>query len=260
MNLSVSNTTEVGYHTITFKAYASDYSGVYTTEDMTLAVKPLEETKKEINQTYDDLKELFSSIVSIFNQIPPSSEVNYTLANRTYYRLVNMFKDAEEKLKAGNYLDAYSVLKETNSSLTSFKQEVDQIMFETGQLPLGNLLTWVAILVVIVVIGGFLVYLLLPPKRGYHPVFGYVPKRKIPLTEKLKHLFSHLEKIKHLGRGQKTLEAFERPMPVERERPPPLPEKPPEEKTYMEGYEKQRGFGLSYKKKEMKSKKKLPGK
>jgi hypothetical protein len=261
IDFSVSNTTEVGYHKITLEAYASVYSDVYTTKNITLAVKPLEETKGEINQTYDDLKDIFDSIVSIFNQIPPSSEPNYTIANRTYNRLLSMLKDAEEKLKAGNYLDAYSVMKDANSSLTSFKQEVDRLVFEGGQIIIGDTLTWVAILVVIVVIGGFLLYLLLPPKRGYHPTLGFVPKEKVSITDRLKKLFSHVKKIKDIGRGQRTLEAFERPMPVPKEKPlPVLPEKPPEKKTYMEGYERPEEGRYSFKKKGKELKKKLFGK
>jgi hypothetical protein len=261
IDFSVTNTTEVGYHKITVKAYAKDYSDVYSTKEITLGVSPLEETKKVINETYIDFKKVFYEIVNVFNQIPPSSAANYTIANRTYYRLLSMLNDIEEKLKAGNYLDAYSIIKDANASLTSFDQEVNQLVTEIGQLPFGNVLTLVAILVVIVVIGGFLVYLLLPPKRGYHPSLGYLPGKKISILDKFKNMFSHLGKIKHIGRGQQTLAQYERqPMPTEKQAPsPPLPQRPPEKKTYMTGYDRQRTFDMAYKKREMK-KKKLLGK
>lgn len=261
IDFSVTNTTEVGYHKITLKAYAKDYSDVYATKEITLGVSPLEETKREINETYDELKDLFVTIVSQFNQIPPTSAANYTIANRTYHRLLNMLSDVEDKIKAGNYLDAYSILKDTNSSLASFRQEVEQLMVEMGQLPFGNVLMLVAILVVIVVIGGFLVYLLLPPKRGYHPSLGYLPGKKISVLDKFKNLFSHIGKIKHIGRGQQTLAQYEKqPVPFGKQAPsPPLPQRPPEKKTYMTGYDKQRTFEMAYKKREMK-KKKLLGK
>lgn len=258
VNFSTTNTTEIGYHKVTLKVYMSGNESIKTTKDITLAIQPLEETKKQINQTYDDLKELFDSLLSQFNQVPPSSETNYTLTNRTYNRLLSILSDIEDNIKAGEYMDAYELLKEANSSLTEFRQQIEQLVFEGSQLPF-DMLTLVAILVVIVVIGGFLVYLLLPPKKGFHPTLGYTPRKKISIVEKLKHLFSGVKKLKAGGKDQKTLGEYEKPMPVEKPAPP-LPEKPPEKKTYMEGYDRHEESGLSYKKKEMKPKKKWFGK
>ena len=100
-------------------------------------------------------------------------------------------------------------------------------------------------------IGGFLAYLLLPTKKGYHPMLGYKPKGKASITGRLKNLLSRFKKIKHLGR-QRSLGEFESHIPVEKEKPSPLPEK----KSYMKGYERQKGFGLCYEKKKLKLKKK----
>ncbi|UCC92073.1 MAG: hypothetical protein JSV39_02320 [Candidatus Aenigmatarchaeota archaeon] len=248
INFSLSNVTEVGFHKITVKAYASDNESIHKTQDITLAVQPLEETKKMINQTWIDLEALFNSLLSQFNQIPSSSETNYTIANRTYTRLLNMFEDIGEKIKAGNYMEAYSLLKEANSSIVEFEQQIKQLI--GGGITL-DLLTMIAIAAVVIVIGGFLAYLLLPAKKGYHPMFGYKPKGKASITGRLKNLFSHFKKIKHLGRQRRLVE-FEKRVPVEKEKPSTLPGK----KSYMEGYERQEGFGLSYDKKKLKLKKK----
>jgi hypothetical protein len=260
VNFSASPNTTIGYYTTSVKAYASDNVSVYDTKTITVAVEPVEETKVKINQTYDEIKSLFASVATTFNQMPPSSDANYTLANRTYYRLLSMLQDLENKIKLGNYMEAQGLLNEANSTLASFKLEISQIggggfLFAFDS---GNLMTWVAVLVVIIVIGGFLAYLLLPPKKGgFHPSMGYTPHGKIPITQKLKQVFSKIKIPRpKIGGGQKTLVSYERPVtPVQ-----PLPAQPsaaqPEKKTYMEGYHRLDQFPLSYDKDKFKEKKK----
>lgn len=256
VNFSASAAMTIGYYTITLKAYASENASVYATKDITVAVEPLEETKAQINQTYDGLKNLFASIAATFNQMPPSADPNYTVANRTYYRLLNMLKDIENKIGLGNYLDAQSLINEANASLASFRQEIAQAG-AVGLLPFigENMPVLVAILVVIIVIGGFLTYLLLPPKKGgFHPTLGYVPQKNLSMTHKLTHLFSKI-KIKRPGfaGGQKTLASFDKPMqPVQ----PAAQPAPLEKKTYMQGYHKLDEFPLKYDKDKFKERKK----
>lgn len=260
LNFSVTSSAEIGYHTITLKTYANENSSIYTMKNVTIAVEPLEETKAGINNTENDLKSQFVSITTLFNQIPPNSEANYTLANRTYYRLLNMFQDIENYIKAGNYLEANSLLKEANSSLAEFKQQISQLSTGGGLLPLGGFegtLTLVAIFMVIIVIGGFLAYLLMPSKKGggYHPVLGYVPKEKASIAYRIKHLFSKIKKPKFSfgGGGQKTLQQFDKNAPpVQR---PAEPQRPAERKAYTEGYHKLDQFPLSYDKNKFKEKK-----
>jgi len=255
VDFSVSNTTTIGYYTVTLKAYTNEDSNVYATKDIVIAVEPLEQTKEQINQTYDDFKSTFASISASFNLIPPNSEANYTIANRTYYRLLNILQDIENKLKLGNYLEAQSLLEEANSSLVSFKEEVNQIAAGGGLLLPGvNLLTLVAIILVIVVIGGFLAYLMLPQKkRGFHPATGYIPKGKVSIGYKVKHLFSRLKMPKiSKPAGQKSLSEFEK-----RPQQPAQPAAAPaDKKTYMEGYHRLDQFPLSYDKEKFKEKKK----
>ncbi|MEE9323671.1 MAG: hypothetical protein V3U72_03935, partial [Candidatus Aenigmarchaeota archaeon] len=252
INFSATNATEIGYHKLTLKVYVSGNQSIHTTKNITIAIQPLEETKRQINQTRDDLKDLFASLISQFNQISPSTEANYTLANRTYQRLLNMFKDIEDKIGLENYMEAYSLLKETNSSLAEFRQQIGQVMVERGQIPL-DMLTLVAIITVIVIIGGFLVYLLLPPKKGFHHAFGYVPKKKMSATGKLKRLFSRTKKVKGVEEDQKTLGEYEKRTPAGKK--PAQAEKPPGKKTYMEGYQKSGESQYSYGKMGLKPKK-----
>jgi len=254
INFLTSSDAEPKYYTVTIKAYANENTSVFDMKTITIGVEPSEESATKINESYLQIKELFASLVESFNQLPPSTDPNYTIANRTYHRLLNMIQDAEKKISLGEYLDAKVILDEANASLESFKQELSYV----GVTGFGDsTMMLVAVFVVLVVIGGFLAYLLLPEKKGgFHPTLGYVPQPKLSLSHKLSHL---LEKIKEhakikgrFGSGfgkQKTLAAFEKPLL----QPQPLNT---EKKTYAEGYHRLDEFPLSYDKDKFKEKNK----
>jgi hypothetical protein len=228
VKFNVSSTTRVKNHPITLEAYAKDYDNVSATKTIYLSVEPLEETKREINQTYLDSKALFENLKSRFLGILPASvsDVNFTKTNRTYTSLLNMLSQVQEYLENNQYADAADVLEDINASLATFEDQINQLFSEGsifGGLNLGDVWTWAAIGVVVVVIVVFLVYLLLPPKKGFHPVYGYRAPAKNPILEKLGRV---LGKVKGIGsvkrpsfrKDQTTLSQFEKP--------------------YREGYEK----------------------
>jgi hypothetical protein len=255
VNFNVSSSAEIGPHTITIKTFANENTSLFTTKDITVIVLPLEETKAQINQTENDLKKAFANITAIFNSIAPNAEANYTIANRTYSRLLNILQDLESSIKSGDYVTANSLLNDANASLAEFRAQVTLLKNPAagaGLLaPLGDFggtLTLVAILVVIIVIGVFMAYLLLPAKKGFKPSIGFTPKAKVSFSQKLKHAFS---KVNIAKPGQKSL--------VEFEKRPVLPSvqaaKPGEKKAYPEGYNKLDQFPLSYDKDKFKEKK-----
>ncbi|NIO19298.1 MAG: hypothetical protein GTN76_00760 [Candidatus Aenigmarchaeota archaeon] len=240
VKFTLTNTTKVGNHPITVKAHEKDDEDISATKTITLSVEPLEATKKEINQTYDNYKVLFETLKSRFLAIQPAtvSDVNFTKTNRTYGSLLNMLTQIEGYLSNNQYADAADVLEDMNATLVTFEAQINQLLSEGsifGALQLGGIWTWVAIAVVIVVIVVFLVYLLLPPKKGYHPVYGYRGPAKNPIIAQLNKI---KEKIKGIGGGAKkpskeqtTLSKFEK-QPVQ-----PAPQ-PPSKPAYMEGYKR----------------------
>jgi len=238
VKFTVSSTTKVGNHPVTLEAYVKDDEDISNTKTVFLSVEPLEETKRQINQTYENYKNLFETFKSQFLVINPSSvsDVNFTKTNRTYSSLINMLDQVKEYLENNQYADASDLLEDINSSLSTFEAQIKQLASETsifGFLQVGDIWTWVAIGVVIVVIAVFMAYLLLPPKKGYHPVYGYRAPSKNPVIRKLE---GFLGKLKGVGSGikkpslkgdQTILSQFEK-KPVQ-----PAPSKP-----YMEGYKR----------------------
>jgi len=237
IEFTLSDTTRVGNHPVTLKAYVKDDEDVSTTKTVYLSVEPLEETKRQINDTYGVYRNLFEMLKSQFLLVNPSSvsDVNFTKTNRTYSSLINMLNQVGEYLSNDQYADASDLLEDINASLSNFELQIKQLASETsifGFMEMGDIWTWVAIGVVVVVIGVFMAYLLLPPKKGYHPVYGYRSPSKNPVIRKLEGL---LGKLKGIGSGigsgikkpsfrkdQTTLTQFKEKI----------------KKPYMEGYKK----------------------
>ncbi|NIO22989.1 MAG: hypothetical protein GTN38_03100 [Candidatus Aenigmarchaeota archaeon] len=241
VNFTVSNTTKVGNHPITLKAYDKNNESTSTTKTIYLSVEPLEETKREINQTYEDYKGLFETLKSRFLVIQPAgvSDVNFTKTNRTYSSLLNMLDQVEEYLSKNQYADAADLLEDINSSLANFEAQIQQLLSEGSIfnfLQFGDIWTWAAIGVVIVVIVVFLVYLLLPPRKGYHPIYGYRAPSKKPIFEKLGKI---VDRIKGVGGGVRKPKAGEEQTTLTRF------EKM--KKPYMEGYQRAKTFYQSKK-------------
>ncbi len=237
----MSNTTKVGNHPITLKAYDKNNESTSTTKTIYLSVEPLEETKREINQTYEDYKGLFETLKSRFLVIQPAgvSDVNFTKTNRTYSSLLNMLDQVEEYLSKNQYADAADLLEDINSSLANFEAQIQQLLSEGSIfnfLQFGDIWTWAAIGVVIVVIVVFLVYLLLPPRKGYHPIYGYRAPSKKPIFEKLGKI---VDRIKGVGGGVRKPKAGEEQTTLTRF------EKM--KKPYMEGYQRAKTFYQSKK-------------
>jgi preprotein translocase subunit Sss1 len=235
VNFSTSNTTEVGYYTVTLKAYFPTNESISDSKDITLAILPREETKKEINKTRTDYKNLFEELSKKFNEISPDiiSEANYSKANRTYHTLKSLFDQIEEYINTSKYIDAKVLLNQVNETLKIFEEQINQLISEskiTSQAQFGNLLTWIAVGIIVVVVIGFIIYLLLPPKEGYHPLLGFRPKRRNIISNLFLTMSSRLKKIAKIPRkkgAQKELVEFEK-----------AEVKTEVKKPYMRGYER----------------------
>ncbi len=227
VNLSADNSTEVGYYVVTAKAYYPDDTSVYDTKDITIAVLPLESTKAVINSTYANYRQIFESYENEFRGIfGMEGSVNYTRANNSYMSLSSMLSDIEEYLSQGNYLEANALLDDVNRTLDNFDQRIRNLLAESQMAAfgrIGDMWTWAAIGIVLVVIIVFVVYLLLPPREGYHPLAGFRPKKQSVFERAIGGLGSHLRRVHHHVKKQMNLSQFSRGG---------------RKKDYMEGYSK----------------------
>ncbi|MCK4497291.1 MAG: hypothetical protein KAU24_03790, partial [Candidatus Aenigmarchaeota archaeon] len=223
VNISVPETAVLGNHSGTFKAYVNEDTNVYQTKTFTLTVLSTPEKEEEINETYqnysailEDLEERFARLKAI-GFINESNLTEVELLLNASMQSMNNLKEALDEF---DYESADLLLETINTSLSNLGSEIEGLELEQQEMmggELSGIWLWVVIGVVVVIVAGFLVYLLMPSFRGYHPRYGYRPVIKESFFEKISKMFSRKPKKK---------ESKE-------------PERPRESKpAYSEGYEK----------------------
>ncbi len=223
VNISVPETAVLGNHSGTFKAYVNENTNVYQTKTFTLTVLSTPEKEEEINETYqnysailEDLEERFARLKAI-GFINESNLTEVELLLNASMQSMNNLKEALDEF---DYESADLILETINTSLSNLGSEIEGLELEQQEMmggELSGIWLWVVIGVVVVIVAGFLVYLLMPSFRGYHPRYGYRPVIKESFFEKISKMFSRKPKKK---------ESKE-------------PERPRESKpAYSEGYEK----------------------
>jgi hypothetical protein len=190
---------------------------------------PTNETKSHINSTYYDYKKIFENITNEFNNINKNlvSEANYTKVNRTISAIKRLMDEIETLLiNESGYIEANTLLTDVNTMLSQANSQMTDVKAElqkTAESQSGNLLVWIAGVIIVILIVVFLIYLLLP-SGGYHPVRGYKPQKK-PIQKQMKTgLEKFQEKIKTMPESSKRKGA------------------PKFKPVYMPGYERRKSY------------------
>jgi hypothetical protein len=195
INLSTSGATTVGTKTGTLKAYVNEDTGVYQTKSFTVNVIPTEEKKKDIGDRYYNYSTLMNKLKERFDRLKTIGFVNESniteiegLINITYLNL-NQVKSAIDR---EDYATADSILATLNASINSIDSKIDAI--EAGQRETmggewSGVWFWVVVGVVIVIVAVFMVYLLMPSMKGYHPSRGYKPVIRESVFDRIKKVF-----------------------------------------------------------------------
>lgn len=168
VNFNISKNSPVGIYEMTYKV---NNSKVSSSADGELRVEPTENKTEDINQTYQSLKRNVTEISKKVGRILHTKE-NTTELNQTYQSLLEKAKEAGTALNKGNYAVANERMDEVKSLYSDVEKEIKEL---EGKRP--NYLLWIGVGVVVIVIVSLLVYILLPPKEGYHPEKGYQYKK-----------------------------------------------------------------------------------
>jgi len=230
VNISVPETATLGDYSGTFKAYVSEDTTTYQTKTFSTKVLPTPERETEINDTYYNYSSIFDELMERFERLKAIGFINESDLDLIESMLNDSFGDldtAKEALDEGDYSTADSVLALLETNLNSIESEIEDLELQQQEGMGGEfsgVWFWVVIGVVVVIVVGFLIYLLMPSFRGYHPRYGYKPVIREGLFEKIGKMFKRKKKkVKK-------------------------PEKPREYRpAYREGYEKV-GPGYTYKK------------
>ncbi|UCD06848.1 MAG: hypothetical protein JSW41_03340 [Candidatus Aenigmatarchaeota archaeon] len=214
VNISVPETAVLGNHSGTFKAYVNEDTNVYQTKTFTLNVLSTPEKEEEINETYhnysttlDDLKERFDRLKAIGF----INESNLTEVELLLNASIQSMDDLKEALNELDYESADLLLETINTSLSNLGSEIEGLEL-TQQEQMGGELSgvwlWVVIGAVVVIVVGFLVYLLMPSFKGYHPRYGYKPVIKESFFDKMSKKFSRKPKKEKFKEPERPREEF----------------------------------------------------
>jgi hypothetical protein len=246
VNFTVPNSTAVGNFAGKYKAYVSTSTATYDMKSFSFIVLPKEETKAQINVSYQNLSAAFSLLISELNNMKASGRYNQSvlssveaLVNAANSTLLQM-KDA---IDSDDYVSAQSLISQVNTSLNGAKAGMDNAL--VGSHVLGfdqGMWFWIAIVVIIVFVLGFFVYMFYPsggPRhQGYHPEKGFVhpeAPRKEGVGARIKKKFKRKKKI-----PQTTTTDFARSMTAVSDTGHY------ETFHYSEGYKKEKSYGYEY--------------
>ncbi len=193
VNISAPETSSIGEHTGTIKAYVNEDTTVYQSKPLTVTVLTTEEKKEEINETYQNYSSVIDDLKAAFERLKSIGFINQSdidlvegLINDTYDDL-ELVKDA---LDDEDYATADSILALMNATLNTISSQIDELQGEQGGalgLELSGAWLWIVIGIVIVIVVVFMVYLLMPSFRGgYRPSRGYKPVVKEGFISRLK--------------------------------------------------------------------------
>ncbi len=265
VTIDISNITALGNYTGIFKAFVDGYETNYDTKSFTVVVLATEEKQIEINLSYENYTVVFNNLTNTFEQIKAAggcrvffnSTTNMTyiecahlsMENVTFVEnLINSTNNTINEIKSaiaeGDYAKAQLLLGTLNEKFERIRNGIEDLINEQHKRNAeawGGTWIWVMIAIVVIVAGGLLVYMLLPPE-GYTTGYGYRPQGESSFSrikDKIKNLFSGLSgKLKRKKSG--SAGGAETPQGTETAAPETA-------KKYKGGYEKSSKFDYTFK-------------
>jgi hypothetical protein len=194
VSFSVSNTSNLGSRSGTHTAYVSTNSSIRDSKSFTFTVLSTKEKEAELNASYQNYLEIFANLSAQLKDIESSgfvSGINLTKAKVLLNDTNATIAAIAAAIAAGNWSEVERLLAELNISIDRLGNEIADLQTEReiGESSFwSSLWIWVAVAVIIIGLVAFIVYMLLPPKAGWHPKKGYKPATEKP-HKKIKKLF-----------------------------------------------------------------------
>lgn len=179
VSFNASKNAKLGNHSGVFKAFVVNEPNYFDVKSFNVFILPNEERKKKIDLMFYNYNEEFKALEKQFRNIENFGlfpEANLTNINL----LINQSKDLLLKIgtaiKDGDYPKAENLLLEFNLTITKLRNKITGLILEKERLEAlraGNI--WYIIIgaASALIVIGFIVYLLLPPK-GYDIKRGYI--------------------------------------------------------------------------------------
>ncbi|RLJ07786.1 MAG: hypothetical protein DRP12_01630, partial [Candidatus Aenigmatarchaeota archaeon] len=186
LSLTAEPDAKLGNRTGKFKVWIKGKEEIKDEVAFTFEVLPDEGRKQELNQSFQELNQSFQNLSQQFQVMKGKGFLNQTDIDKVE-KLLNDSKELLDAIEAGisggKWAEVEGKLEELNSTLARLEAELEKLG-ESQQAAeeafWGGMWFWVLIGIIVAGFAGFIVYLFLPPKPGYHPKHGYRPKREKP--------------------------------------------------------------------------------
>ena len=172
--------TPIGNHTTTLKAYKSGNEAKSSTTTITLVVIPTEEKKALIASNQSNFTSFIPGLEAAYSSIKSGlsaekqAEIEATIAS-----LKSKLSEADAALQSGDYIAAdelhRQILEEIDDLSTRLESAEAEAVASSGQF-WGNATIWTIAIIVAAAIAAFVIYLLLPPKKGQPKMKPVKPK------------------------------------------------------------------------------------
>jgi len=220
VTFDVSDTSTLGEHSGSFKAYVTLNTDKYDTESFTFNVLSTATREQEINDSYTNYSLIFEDLLGNFTNIKLTgllSEDNLTAVGILINDTLQMLQDIKDAIDSGDYATAESLLAEMNSNINRVKAglvNLDAEKQKAAVIATGGLWMWAVVGVVIAAVAGLFVYMMLPVESRFKPKqpsisFGRKPWSKSkPLKDRIKDAFRRLFKRKKESKVKTTIKKY----------------------------------------------------
>ncbi len=195
VSFAVANTSTLGSRSGTFTAYVSTSPNIKDSKSFTFTVLATESKQAELNASYQNYLAMFANYSEQITELERSGFVSATNLSKVKILLeesnttLAVIADA---IAAGNWSEVERLLTELNITMARIGDEIVKLQSERQageQTFWSSMWIWAGVAVVVMGTAAFIVYLLLPPKAGWHPTKGFRPPRE-RLHKKIKKLFT----------------------------------------------------------------------
>ena len=193
VNITIPENAKIEKKTVKFIALSKNFS---KSVEATLEILPSETFKQEVEQNFTFLKQIYENVTSLYNSYKEKGVENEEIASKLS-TIETLLSQAQELIKANDYVSAASILSTVNTLLNETKTMINELEKEVEEKSKQKLIMIIALIFIALGIG-FLIYLLLPPSHGYEPEkgFRYVPPHHRG-KPRLKKLLDELREIKN---------------------------------------------------------------
>ncbi|MEM5797776.1 MAG: hypothetical protein QXG26_00060 [Candidatus Aenigmatarchaeota archaeon] len=184
ITFSVPENIRLGNRSGKFIAYIKTNTSIKAEKEFVFEVLPTQGRKEQINTSLSEMNETYENLSAQFDSIKKGGFLNQSDIEKIE-KLLNdsrkLLSNIIEAISANDWAGAEAKLLELNSTLTRISSELTglaQAQITAEEVFKSNLWMWVVVGIIVLGFAAFIIYLLLPPKPGYHPVKGYRPKKE----------------------------------------------------------------------------------